>query len=418
MTQTPSTWMMLPEALEQYRAAREAITTKGSTFGQVLNLQPNEQPEIHGTVAVVPIAGTLVPHRSEYSIALNECPQDSIRRMIQCAAADEDVKTIVLAINSPGGLVSGTAETADLIAEVAHKKTVVACVESVCASGAYYLASQADHIVAGRDDKIGSIGVLLSMVDESEAYRKQGYRRVVVSSGPHKGTFVPGRNVTDADLAPVQEMVDEIADNFKAAVSRGRGLYGNALHAVADGRAFTATRALSLRLIDGIGFLDHIVAELQNNRGGQSMALQSNKPATLAELKQACPGADADFLVAQAEAGATVADAQKAWIDRQNAEITSLRRSKSAPHSSAFDQSVSVPYGRRIEDGDEDDDEGRQRRRTFAADPFSELVACKIDDGLTRSDAIRAAAIEQPELHRDYLLSQNRRSVHHLIQSR
>ncbi|MGO9787564.1 MAG: S49 family peptidase, partial [Stellaceae bacterium] len=163
------------------------------------------------------------------------------------------------------------------IAQAKTRKPVIAYVSDLCASGAYWLASQCSSIIANESAFVGSIGVYSVLIDQSKAAVEFGYRIVLVSDGEFKGLTEPGLPVGDKAVAETQRIVGSIANLFRAAVGRGRGLDDSVVSTLADGRVHVAAEALGLRLIDGIGPLDCAV-----NFGGQEM----NTPANAANAAQ------------------------------------------------------------------------------------------------------------------------------------
>ena len=177
-----------------------------------------------------------------------------VERQITAAEEDSDIETILLDITSPGGFVSPTQRLADRVAEAS--KPVRAYIENMGASAAYWIASQADMIEANRTARVGSIGILRTLVDSSERYKDQGVEVKQIKSGAHKGAGQPGTEITDEQLEPYQEIVDGMADMFVGSVAQGRGMDPGRVDELATGRLWLAGEAEDLGLIDGIGPLD------------------------------------------------------------------------------------------------------------------------------------------------------------------
>lgn len=209
-------------------------------------------------IAAIPIAGPMVKGTSWWGTST-----PAVRRAVKAAAADRKVDAIVLHIDSPGGMVAGTQELADAVAEARAVKPVHAYVSDMGASAAYWVASQAQTITANRTAEVGSIGVLAVVDDFSGAFEKMGVKVHVVSTGPYKGAGVLGAPVEDKHLAYVQERVDETMGYFRAAIAAGRpALSGKALDRVADGRVWGAAEAVDLGLIDGVGSFEDLVGRV------------------------------------------------------------------------------------------------------------------------------------------------------------
>lgn len=128
----------------------------------------------------------------------------------------------MLAINSPGGVVTGVPEAAAAIAQLATIKPVVAVTDSQSASAAYWIASQATENWLTPSAEIGSIGVYSALVDESAAWAKDGYKLELMKAGAHKAAGIPGLPLSAEDRALMQASVDSIYAEFTAAVAARR----------------------------------------------------------------------------------------------------------------------------------------------------------------------------------------------------
>jgi len=179
---------------------------------------------------------------------------------LAAALADPAVKTILLVIDSPGGKVSGVQELADAVFAARARKPILAYASDLAESGAFWIGCQAQWFGANETAMIGSIGVYGVLRDLSAMGEKIGVKTIVVSSGPHKGVGVPGAPVTAEQLAPMQEIVDDLAGSFVAAVARGRGMGQPAVAALATGRVWVAPKAARLGLIDAVTNLDGALA--------------------------------------------------------------------------------------------------------------------------------------------------------------
>lgn len=173
------------------------------------------------------------------------------QRAISAAVEDEDVASLSIDIDSPGGSLAGVQELADDVHAAAGLKPTVAHVSDFCASAAYWIGSQASKITANESALVGSIGVYSVMVDESAADAAAGIKVHVLRSAPLKGA-AGGDGLTTAQLADAQRIVDEAAALFTAAVARGRGISIEDAQKVSTGQVWFASEALQRGLIDGI----------------------------------------------------------------------------------------------------------------------------------------------------------------------
>jgi len=209
-------------------------------------------------IAIVRIQGPLSKSSGYYSIGTAV-----LRKEIRAAAVNPQINAILLVIDSPGGTVAGTSELAADIAEARKAKPVWAFIEDVGASAAYWLASQADLIYANSPTAlIGSIGTIIVAYDYSKMAEKDGIKALVFATGDMKGAGVPGTEITADQQAYFQGIVDEAQKSFDAAVMRGRGMSAATLAKVRNGGVYPASKALEMRLIDGIQSLDSTLSKL------------------------------------------------------------------------------------------------------------------------------------------------------------
>jgi signal peptide peptidase SppA len=211
------------------------------------------------SVAVISAIGTLMKQQS----SMGGTSTIQLRRDIRMAANDPDVSGILLAIDSPGGTVSGTADLAAEVRAARKKMPVFAHIDDLGASAAYWVASQASSVYANTGTAlIGSIGTFMVAVDASEAAAKEGVKVLVFKTGPLKGAGITGSPITDEQAANWQKQVDAQQAEFDAAVKSGRALTTSELAAVRTGEVFTARAAQERKLIDGVRSLDSTLAAL------------------------------------------------------------------------------------------------------------------------------------------------------------
>lgn len=205
--------------------------------------------EITGDTAVIPMRGVL----ARYADGVNGACQargrsaESVQRDL-IAAAEAGVNRIILRMDSPGGEVSGTAETAALLRQLSARGIqTVAFIDGMAASAAYWIASQADEIVASAPTSIvGSIGISSTIVERDPSAK--GDRVHVITSAPAKASPV----MNEAQLSNARALVMDLAAAFADAVSAGRGLTAEATAKVATGEVWTAAQAQALGLVDRI----------------------------------------------------------------------------------------------------------------------------------------------------------------------
>lgn len=219
------------------------------------------EPPARG-VALVPVAGLLV-NRS-VSTWFGTIPgQDLLRARIAAAADDTNAAAIVLHVDSPGGTVAGTAETAAAVRAAAAVKPVVAVVDALAASAAYWIASQATEIVVVPNGEVGSIGVMAMHQDVSRLMDRIGVTPTVITSARFKAERSPFAPLTDEARANLQASVNEAAEAFMADVAAGRRVTPDTVKSsFGEGRVVTAPQAIKAGMADRIGTLPETLARL------------------------------------------------------------------------------------------------------------------------------------------------------------
>ena len=172
---------------------------------------------------------------------------------------DKDVKAIILRIDSPGGGVGPSQEIYREVMKIRPKKKVVTSMGAVAASGGYYIASASDFIVANPGTITGSIGVIMEFTNFEELLKKIGIKGMVVKSGEHKDTGSPFREMTPEERRIMQEVLDNVHEQFIQAVADGRKLDRSKVAEIADGRILTGEQAKNLGLVDELGNLQDTI---------------------------------------------------------------------------------------------------------------------------------------------------------------
>ena len=197
-------------------------------------------------VGVISITGPMLRNPDIFDrIIFGACDTGELINAVAEAAARPDVEAIFLDIDSPGGSVNGTPELAQAVADASKTKYVYAFSAGQMCSAAYWVASQADAIYATPSARIGSIGVILPVVDSSAAFEQAGLKVEVFAAGKFKSAGTPGTSLTDDQREWLQSEVEETAADFHAAVlARGRKIPDEAM----EGQTFSARKAMRFNL--------------------------------------------------------------------------------------------------------------------------------------------------------------------------
>ena len=172
---------------------------------------------------------------------------------------DPSIKVIVLRIDSPGGAVAPAQEIYEEVRKAATKKKVIVSMGSIAASGGYYIASPATKIVANPGTLTGSIGVIMEIPNIEGLMNKLGIKTEVVKSGRHKDMASLFRGIKKEEREILQNVLDDVHDQFIKAVAEGRKMLYDDVKKIADGRIFTGGQALKAGLIDELGSLEDAV---------------------------------------------------------------------------------------------------------------------------------------------------------------
>ena len=167
---------------------------------------------------------------------------------------DESVRAMVIRIDSPGGTVAASQEIYEEIRRYRDSgRPVVASLGNVAASGAYYAALGATEVMASPGTLTGSIGVIMSLPNTQELFRKVGVEVQIVKSGSFKDIGNPFRPLSEPERAILQGLLDDAYGQFVGAVAEGRHLERDQVLALADGRLYSGQQAKALGLVDSLG---------------------------------------------------------------------------------------------------------------------------------------------------------------------
>lgn len=203
-------------------------------------------------VAVIPIHGTMMRQVRPQLRARTEawgirlCDMQQTADALRLAAADAGVRTVILDIDSPGGTVNGTPELAYAVESLSQSKHVYAFTSGQCCSAAYWIASQTDGIYATPSAIVGSIGVILPVLDSTALYEKEGLKVEVFAAGKYKSTGLDGTSLSEEQREHLTQQVNTTWAKFKQAVTRRRAISEEDM----EGQTFYADEALRKNLVD------------------------------------------------------------------------------------------------------------------------------------------------------------------------
>lgn len=222
-----------------------------------------------GTIALLDING-IIQESSGTSVLTGETYKHGVfLDQLEYAFSSKNIDGVVLRVNSPGGGVYESDEIYNKITELKeeYNKPLVVYMCQLAASGGYYVSAPADKIYANRNTITGSIGVAMGGLNLKELMDNIGVKDNTITSGRNKTIMSSTHEMTDEQRRILQEMVDEVYDQFLDVVSQGRNIDKKDLKPIADGRVYTARQAKEVGLIDEIGELDDAINEVADIAG-------------------------------------------------------------------------------------------------------------------------------------------------------
>ncbi len=263
-------WAILPAKLAEI----EAVLLRRLAAGPLpLAAMPDPQRpsredagyQLFGSAAVVPVQGTITPRPSMFAEYSGGTSAEGIGRAVEAAAADPKADAIVLNIDSPGGHIAGIPEASAKILAARKLKPVHAVANHQAASAAYWLGSQATTFAVSPSAEVGSIGVIMATMDETKRHELLGVKYDLVSStkSPYKTEGYPHVPMTEMGRAEIQRVVDQYAEQFIAAIAKGRGVRAGVIERdFGQGRMKMADEAVAAKMADRIASLETVVNEI------------------------------------------------------------------------------------------------------------------------------------------------------------
>lgn len=211
-------------------------------------------------IAVIEISGTLV-NRYGWMEGCGFTSYEYLRAQLQFAREDDDVKSIVLRIESPGGECAGAFDLADLIYQIRSEKEVYGVTDDYAYSAGYLMLAQCSKVFVTQTGGTGSVGVIAHLLDATEFDKKMGLAYTVVKAGARKAEGNPHVKTDPATVAHLQEEVDRLYGMFVTSVARGRGMTADAVRRTEAG-CFCGPQAVEIGFADDIANIHEVVTML------------------------------------------------------------------------------------------------------------------------------------------------------------
>lgn len=238
-------------------------------------------------IAMIEVSGEIMAGRTSDSLfGPGAMGADDWVSQVEQAREDDSVEGVIIRLNTPGGAVVASDQVYEAVRELARAKPVVALMEDTAASGGYYIAAAANHIVANRATLTGSIGVIAMFPNLEGTADKLGVETVVIKSGELKDIGSPFREMTRRERRLLQRLIDQAYEQFVDAVSNGRKMEADAVRRLADGRVYSGEQARDARLVDQLGGLKEAVEFIRSRaklEGGERVVLYAPRPLSLAD---------------------------------------------------------------------------------------------------------------------------------------
>jgi len=219
---------------------RETIVQRGNRSG--------------GKIALIVMRGLI---SSSIPGNVGDSMVEDMRIALQQARDDDDIRAVILEIDSPGGEVTASDVIYNAVVKTRARKPVVIYMDSVAASGGYYVACGGKYLMANDTTITGSIGVIIQTLNYEQLFNKIGLASVVFKSGKFKDMLNGARPMTPEERDYVQNFVMKTYDKFLGIVAKERGLPADSLRStIADGRILSGKDALDVKLIDGLGQIE------------------------------------------------------------------------------------------------------------------------------------------------------------------
>jgi len=267
---------LMPEKLNDVIATRQSMAIKAADMVEISNRRATRFKNVKGKVVVVPLNG-YISHKATIWSALGfETSSQTFGGWIRDLVANRDVGAIVIDVDSPGGTVAGLTSVTDKIFAMRGTKPIIAVVNNMMASAAYFIGSAADEIVADPDSISGSIGTIAVHLDWSGLMEQAGVKATIIKAGKYKDEGHPYQPLTDEAKEDYQNMVNDYYDTFVSAVARNRGVTATKVKQdFGQGRVFRADKAVSVGMVDRKATLEQVIADLMPK--GNSKAFSQAK---------------------------------------------------------------------------------------------------------------------------------------------
>ncbi|MHC4266836.1 MAG: signal peptide peptidase SppA [Planctomycetota bacterium] len=238
-------------------------------------------------ILIIPINGIITGQPSRKLFIEEPSIVDSVKQQLEQARNDNDVKIVILEINSPGGGITASDIIYKEIIEFKQEtnKKVIVIMQDVAASGAYYISAAADKIMSHPTTVTGSIGVIMPLINIANLVEKFDIEDTSIKSGKMKNIGSPLKKMSDEERKVLQDIVNEMYTRFLNIIVDGRKMEIEDVRKLADGRIYTGKQALDNGLIDQLGYIDDAITLAKEIAGiHEAKIIKYKKMFNLAEI--------------------------------------------------------------------------------------------------------------------------------------
>lgn len=289
LTSTP--WLITPEGLDMIldiaHARLNGVDITDQQIKDVMAARKEREYRTFGAqtykgVGILPIAGPIFGKSNLMTMMSGATSLEDFRQDFRAMMSNDDIHSVILEMDTPGGTADLVQETADEIFSSRGVKSTYAISNTSCGSAGLFLASQASKLYTTPSGHVGSLGVYRVHVDQSVKDQKDGYKFSYVKAGQYKTEGNPHEPMSPEGVAYHQEGVNELYGDFVNTVARGRDISSEqVLETYGQGRMLTARMAREVGLVDGILQMESLVTQLANQQTREKPANTGFVPGTV-----------------------------------------------------------------------------------------------------------------------------------------
>jgi len=259
-------WAIMPEKLDAilaFLSAKSGVGFFSEAEVEIETKVATTAKNIKGKIALLPLVGTISQRIGSMNHISGGVSTDEFGAWFDAAVADNEIGAIVIDTDSPGGNVFGVQELSQKIFDARGSKPIIATVNSLMASAAYWIGSAADEIVITPSGEVGSIGVIAVHTEDSKAEEQAGFKTTVMTAGKFKGEGNPFEPLTEEAKTSIEGRLQDFYGQFVSDVARNRGVNkSEVINGFGQGRVVGADAAVEMGMVDRIATFQSVIERL------------------------------------------------------------------------------------------------------------------------------------------------------------